>query len=86
MKPETEESTTSLFLLLGVQRMVGVVSHTLDNPQAFRLALAEQHPVSRSQEFGALDESERNQRTITSPNEGPIDVDDLAGLAHGPDM
>lgn len=62
--------------------MLWVVSDTLDNAQAFRPALSEKYSVTRREELGTLDETECNQCTITSPDEGTVNVNYGAGLTH----
>ena len=52
-----------------------IIANSLDDPQAFCSAFAEQYAIAHSKVFWSLHESERDNRPVASPNESPVDVD-----------
>lgn len=68
------------------ERLRRVVANALHDPEALGTSLTEEQAVTGNKVLGPLDEAEGDSGAVAGPDEGPVNVDDGAGLRDGPDV
>ena len=75
-----------LLLSIWIQRLAGIITNALDDPQSFRSSLSKEQSISNSEILWSLNESEGYYRTVTGTDIRAINVDYSAGLRDRSDV